>query len=217
MKMKEKENAKEYISRVDSAVSDLAVLNEKVSVNSWLFILANGLRPEFVVTRKGVLFMETGYGSIIEVKNKILQEETVNGIGKLDTANIKDKIVEIAHAAFDGNCDYCNRKGHKKSECRKLKKDQEAKAKTSRAKYWCDICYKEGHSTDYCSLNPTNQPNAKGKKGKGKGTKGKGKGGKGKNVKGGRGQGHFPANYIPEVAQYAKENWNSTENWDLQE
>jgi len=62
LKMSNKESAKEYISRVDLAVSDLALLNEKVSVNSWIFILANGLRPEFLVTRKGVLFMETGYG-----------------------------------------------------------------------------------------------------------------------------------------------------------
>ena len=50
MKMTTKETAKEYISRVDSAVSDLNLLNEKVSVNSWLFILANGLRTEFSVT-----------------------------------------------------------------------------------------------------------------------------------------------------------------------
>ncbi len=51
MKMTTKESLKEYISRVDLAVSDLALLNEKVSINSWLFILANGLRPEFSVTR----------------------------------------------------------------------------------------------------------------------------------------------------------------------
>ncbi len=43
MKMSTKESAKDYISRVDLAVSDLALLKEKVSVNSWLFILANGL------------------------------------------------------------------------------------------------------------------------------------------------------------------------------
>ncbi len=65
MKMTAKESAKEYISRVDSAVSNLALLNEKVSVNSWIFILANGLRPEFIVTRKGVLFGENGWKSKI--------------------------------------------------------------------------------------------------------------------------------------------------------
>jgi hypothetical protein len=67
MKMTVKESAKEYIARVDTAVSDLGMLNEKVSLNSWLFILANGLRPEFAVTKKGVLFSETGYDSIVEV------------------------------------------------------------------------------------------------------------------------------------------------------
>ena len=109
MKMTTKESAKEYISRVDLAVSDLALLKEKVSVNSWLFILANGLRSEFAVTRKGVLFMENGYGSIIEVKNKILQEETINGIGKPDKQKAQNdsKDSEIAHVAFDGNCRHC--------------------------------------------------------------------------------------------------------------
>ena len=46
-KMKKGESAKDYISRVDKAVSDLAILNEKVTTSSWLFILANGLLPEF--------------------------------------------------------------------------------------------------------------------------------------------------------------------------
>ncbi len=126
MKMTNKETAKEYISRVDLAVSDLALLNEKVSVNSWLFILANGLRSEFAVTRKGVLFMENGYGSIIEVKNKILQEETINGIGKPDKQKAQNdsKDSEIAHVAFDGNCKHCGKKGHKKADCYALKKLQ---------------------------------------------------------------------------------------------
>ena len=135
MKMTTKESAKEYISRVDLAVSDLALLKEKVSVNSWLFILANGLRSEFAVTRKGVLFMENGYGSIIEVKNKILQEETINGIGKPDKQKAQNdsKDSEIAHVAFDGNCRHCGKKGHKKADCYALKKLQnDSKA----SKYW---------------------------------------------------------------------------------
>jgi hypothetical protein len=45
MKMQKGESAKDYISRVDKAVSDLAILNERISVNSWLFILAKGLLP----------------------------------------------------------------------------------------------------------------------------------------------------------------------------
>ena len=223
MKMTAKESAKEYISRVDSAVSNLALLNEKVSVNSWLFILANGLRPEFVVTRKGVLFSENGFGSIMEVKNKIMQEETVNGIGKTDKEKPpKDsKDSETAHAAFDGKCLYCKRKGHMKRDCFSFKKSQENKDK-AQGQYWCDICYKEGHSTSYCSLNPNNKGKGKGKAGKAKGDKGKGggkgKGGKGKPGKGGRGKGNFPASYVSDEAHYAKETWKSTEdNWELNE
>jgi hypothetical protein len=221
MKMMTKESAKDYISRVDLAVSDLALLKEKVSVNSWIFILANGLRPEFAVTRKGVLFMEKGYGSIMEVKNKILQEETINGIGKPDKQKAQNdsKDSEIAHAAFDGNCKHCGRKGHKKADCFALKRLKEGSNKEEPAeKYWCDICYKEGHSTDYCSKNSNNKGKGKGNKGKTKGGKGKGRGGKGKPAKGGRGKGNFPANYVSEDAYYTNENWSSTEeNWDLKE
>jgi hypothetical protein len=124
IKMTTKESAKEYISRVDLAVSDLALLNEKVSVNSWILTLAKGLRPEFVVTKKGALFMENGYCSILEVKNKILQEETINGIGKPDKekAQKESKDFEIASAAFEGNCLHCNKKGHKKADCFALKR-----------------------------------------------------------------------------------------------
>ena len=70
MKMTSKETAKEYIARVDTAVSDLAMLNEKVSLNSWLFILANGLRPEFAVTKKGVLFSENDMIQLLRLKAK---------------------------------------------------------------------------------------------------------------------------------------------------
>ena len=60
--MNKKESAKDYIARVDSAVSDLSMLNEKVSVNSYLFITAKGLRPEFKKCKDGVLFTEKGFG-----------------------------------------------------------------------------------------------------------------------------------------------------------
>jgi hypothetical protein len=224
MKMTAKESAKEYISRVDSAVSDLALLNEIVSVNSWIFILANGLRPEFVVTRKGVLFGENAFGSVMEVKNKIMQEETVNGIGKPDKEKPpKDsKDLEIAHAAFDGICLYCKRKGHMKRDCLGFKKSLLGNKNKAQGQYWCDICYKEGHFTSHCSLNPNNKGkgggntrNDKGSKGKGGG---KGKGRKGKPGKGGRGKDNFPASYISDDAHYAKETWKSTEdNWELKE
>ena len=219
MKMTTKELAKDYISRVDSAVSDLALLNEKVSINSWIFILANGLRPEFAVTRKGVLFMEQGYGSIKEVKDKILQEETINGIGKpekLKTQN-DSKDSETAYAAIEGKCYHCGRKGHKKEDCRDLKKETAKEgSKKKMNQYWCDICYMAGHSTDYCSKNPSNKGKGKGGKGKSSKGKGKGKGGKGKTNKGGRGKGkgNFPANYVSEdwsMYSYTKENDRSTE------
>jgi transposase InsO family protein len=226
MKMTTKELAKDYISRVDSAVSDLALLNEKVSINSWIFILANGLRPEFAVTRKGVLFMEQGYGSIKEVKDKILQEETINGIGKpekLKTQN-DSKDSETAYAAIEGKCYHCGRKGHKKEDCRDLKKETAKEgSKKKMNQYWCDICYMAGHSTDYCFKNPSNKGKGKGGKGKSSKGKGKGKGGKGKTNKGGRGKGkgNFPANYVSEdwsMYSYTKENDRSTEtNWDLKE
>jgi hypothetical protein len=222
MKMTVKESAKEYIARVDTAVSDLAMLSEKVSLNSWLFILANGLRPEFTVTKKGVLFSEDGFKSIVEVKNKIMKEETVNNIGKPDEQNKNDsKDSEVAHAAFDGTCNHCGKKGHKKADCNKLKKETKAAATTKAAtasKYWCDICYKERHSTEWCFYNPKNKGKGKGKaKGKAKG-KGKGKGGNGKNGKGGRGKGNFPASYVSDVAQMASETWKSTEeNWELKQ
>ena len=121
IKMLAKEPAKDYIARVDTAVSDLALLNEKVSNNSWRYILANGLRSDFKVSKNGVLFSQNGYDSVIEVKNKILEEETVNNIGKPDKAASVTKDSEIAHAVFEGNCHYCNKKGHKKPDCKKMK------------------------------------------------------------------------------------------------
>ena len=227
MKMTSKETAKEYIARVDTAVSDLAMLNEKVSLNSWLFILANGLRPEFAVTKKGVLFSETGYDSIVEVKSKIMKEETINNIGKPDKQKNDSKDSDVAHAAIEGNCYHCGKKGHKKEKCHQLKKEQKAAAATNKnqqtTKRWCDICYKEGHSTEWCSYNPDNKAKGKGSKGKAKGGKGKGrgKGGKGKPAKGGRGKSNFPANYVSEewsMYNGTKENQSSTEeNWNLKE
>ncbi len=68
MAMNKKESAKDYIARVDTAVSDLAVLNEKVSINSWLFI------------KDGVNFAEKGFQTIPELKAMIMKEETILGI-----------------------------------------------------------------------------------------------------------------------------------------
>ena len=216
MKMNKKEGAKDYIARVDTAVSDLAILNEKVSTNSWLFILAKGLREEFKKSKEGVLFSETGYGSIPELKAAIMKEETILGISKPETKTSSE--TETANAVFEGVCNFCNKKGHKKADCFKFKKQQN-ETKTSKETYWCEYCAAAGHTTDYCYWNPANNQTGKGKaKGKGKAAKGKGRGkGKGKSgkgKKGGRANGNFPANYKSEEAHYAAEQWNSSETWE---
>jgi hypothetical protein len=82
MQMKEAESAKDYIARVDSAVAELALLEEKVSVKSWLYIMANGLRAEYGVNKKGVLFSEAGFDNVIDLKANIMKEETIIGISK---------------------------------------------------------------------------------------------------------------------------------------
>jgi hypothetical protein len=77
LKQKNNETASAYISRVDLAVSDLTKLGEPVSHNTWIFTLANGLRPEYAETRKGVNFAKTGFQSVLEVKTSILNEESI--------------------------------------------------------------------------------------------------------------------------------------------
>jgi hypothetical protein len=205
----------------------LAILNEKVSLNSWLFILAKGLRTEFKKCKDGVLFAEKGFESIPLLKSMIMKEETILGIGKPDKH--KESNTEVAQAVFDGFCNFCNKKGHKKNDCFQFKKQQkEGTEKKPRENYWCDYCYKEGHTTDYCFQNPANKGKGKGQKGKGKpgkakGGRGKGKGSKGKS-KGGRANGNYPASYTPEAAHYADEtssssswnDWNSQDSY-LQE
>jgi hypothetical protein len=113
-------------------------------VNSWLFILANGLLPEYKKSKDGVLFSETGYGSIPEAKAKILKEETVLGLSKSDVKTSSSN--EMANTAFE-TCSHCNKKGHNKSQYRKLKKEKE-ESSSKKDKYWCDFCYVNGHSTD---------------------------------------------------------------------
>jgi hypothetical protein len=133
MTMSKKESAKDYIARVDTAVSDLSILNEKISVNSYLFITAKGLRPEFKKCKDGVrLFSEQGFGSILELKAMILKEETVLGIAKPES-NKSSKDSEIATAAFEGVCNHCNKKGHKKADClnSRRRKNQKHQAKTT--------------------------------------------------------------------------------------
>ncbi len=97
--MEKKELAKDYIARVDLAVSELALLGEKVSLNSWLFTLANGLWIKYKNCKNDKLFGEQDYRTILEVKSKILKEETINGIGKVEK-DPTQKETEIAHAVL---------------------------------------------------------------------------------------------------------------------
>ena len=99
IKMEKKESAKDYIARVDMAVSDLAILNERVSINSRLFTMANGLRKEFKESKNGILFSRDGYHSILEVKATILKEETIMDIGKTENGNPKSDS-DVAHIFF---------------------------------------------------------------------------------------------------------------------
>jgi transposase InsO family protein len=214
IKMNKEETAKDYISRVDKAVSDLAILNEKISTNSWRFIMANGLRPEYEKCRSGVSFSEPGYDTVQELKAKILKEENVLNLSSNSKAKTK---TEMASVTTD-NCAHCNKKGHIKADCFALKKLQKEQ-KAEKSSHWCDYCNVKGHTTDWCFWNPANAqsssttPNGKGKgkpKGKGKGkvsAKGKGKNSKGK----GRGSGNFPASYTTDNAHYAQEPW---QNWE---
>jgi hypothetical protein len=182
LKMNKNEGAKDFIARVDTAVSDLSILNEKVSTNSWLFIMAKGLREELKKCKDGVLFSEKGFATVPELKAMIMKEETILGISKPELKVSSE--TETANAVFDGVCNFCNKKGHKKAECFKFKKQQK-EIKNPKETYWCGYCNVAGHTTDYCFWNPANNQTGKGKaKGKGKVAKGKGKGkGKGKSGK----------------------------------
>jgi hypothetical protein len=115
-------------------------------VNSWLFILANGLLPEYKKCKDGVSFSEPDYDSIPKLKAKIMKEENVLGIPAPESKTFSN--VDLANSVSD-NCSSCNIKGHKKSECRKFKKQKEEKA-AKRESYWCDQCQVKGHTTDYC-------------------------------------------------------------------
>ena len=127
LKQKNNETASTYIGRVDLAVSDLAKLGEPVSHNTWIFTLANGLRPEFTETRKGVNFAKAGFQTVLEVKNAILTEESIYNN---QSGNHKHKNDDKTDTAFmanghkDKTCHYCNKKGHIAPECRKKIKDK---------------------------------------------------------------------------------------------
>ncbi len=85
---KENESILKYSSRVDTIVSTMAKLGERVSTGAWIYALGNGLREEFKVSKNGILYSEDGYDTVMSVKIKLASEEAV-----LNTQSKKDSIV----------------------------------------------------------------------------------------------------------------------------
>ena len=97
-------------------------------------------------TKDGVNFAEKGFQTVPELKAMIMKEETILGISKPESSKSTNDS-EIATAAFEGVGNHCNKKGHKKADCFKFKKEKESKA-ASKEDYWCDFCCAKGHTTD---------------------------------------------------------------------
>ena len=120
LKQNAKESASAYISRADLAVSSLTKLHEPVSVNTWIYALINGLRPEYTETRNGVLFARPGFDTVIAVKTSITNEEmvlhTTKGLDpKGSDLTHKNKPPDTAFSVNDHKdktCHYCGKKGH---------------------------------------------------------------------------------------------------------
>jgi hypothetical protein len=74
---KEGESILKYTSRVDVIVATMAKLGERISTGAWIYALGNGLRTEFKVCKKGILYNEDGFGTVMLVKTKLLSEEAV--------------------------------------------------------------------------------------------------------------------------------------------
>ncbi len=67
----------------------------------------------------------------------IMKEETILGISKPES-NKSTNDSEVATAAFEGVCNHCSKKRHKKADCFKFKKEKESKG-ASKENYWCDF------------------------------------------------------------------------------
>jgi hypothetical protein len=204
LQQKNNKKASDYIARVDLAVSNLTKLGEPVSQNTWIFTLANGLRPEYLETRNGVNFSKAGFQTVLGVKKSILDEESIfnNQAGNKNKQKHDDKTdtAFLANDHKDKTCHYSNKKGHIAPDCRKKQRDKangasvpkgkggkSSSAKGSKGKgkgkphhpkqknFWCDNCQTTSHSTDYCRNQPyQDTPSNKGK-GKGKLNSTKGK------------------------------------------
>jgi hypothetical protein len=66
-----------YTSRVDIIVSTMSKLGEKVSTGAWIYALGNGLRDEYKECKKGILYNEPGFDTILSVKTKLRSEEAI--------------------------------------------------------------------------------------------------------------------------------------------
>jgi hypothetical protein len=103
---RENESILKYSSRVDTIVSTMAKLGERVSSGAWIYALGNGLiRPEFKESKDGILYSKDGYGTVMSVKTKLLSEEAVlNSKSKKDnianTSKDTEKDDEIALASL---------------------------------------------------------------------------------------------------------------------
>ncbi len=98
---KENESILKYSSRVDIIVSTMAKLGEQISTGAWIYALGNGLRDEFKVSKKDILYNEDGYGTVMSVKLKLIGEEAIlSSESKKDNLVPKDVDDEIALASL---------------------------------------------------------------------------------------------------------------------
>jgi len=102
---KDNESILKYSARVDTIVSTMAKLGERVSSGAWIYALGNGLRNEFKESKDGILYNKDGYGTVMSVKTKLLSEEAVlNSKSKKDSvataSKEAEKIDEIALASL---------------------------------------------------------------------------------------------------------------------
>jgi hypothetical protein len=74
---KDNETILAYSSRVDIVVATMAKLGERVSTGAWIYALGNGLRAEFKESKDGISYNKDEYGTVMQVKTKLISEEAV--------------------------------------------------------------------------------------------------------------------------------------------
>ena len=206
---KEGESILKYTSRVDVIVATMAKLGERISTGAWIYALGNGLRTEFKVCKKGILYNEDGFGTVMLVKTKLLSEEAVltSQLKKVSPAPLtssttpEDEIALVLKKSKDNKRHtipktptvvmpeateatplssdtalWTTGKGSKGKDKSKGKHQWTAhtpswnnewtqwaqpskgkgrgKGSGSPEQFWCEICSRSGHSTDWCYDNP---------------------------------------------------------------